>query len=424
MVKITRKSGKRSKTGGQYSTRTRAGKRTANTTRSAAKRKRRSTAGRTIRKKRTTKSKSLNPAIRAHLQAYLDPFTNNHGAKIPDGSCMASMPLRHRQVFQVTCGLQGGAEGVTGPQSKNGDVHILLFPGLHGGCYYTVNTPTAEQENYVFHQVDSDFSGTLTGANGNSDEVALGVGNNVVLRMDGGIARWRLVSQALRLKLLNTDEQNDGWWESTRVQYKFNAEDWKIQVPAGSESQGADTPGGGSVLNVNNGAFFPDDTLIDRIESRNWAESPNYAVGTLKDIGRKQFNLMPYNKTNTFQQVRQYYAAENQLYTDDLADIDTGTSIKCQVGTPLMKEMYDDCMDTNHDMILIRIHPGAGASTIDGATYSTKLLAELATNHEVVYDIDSTLNKFMTPSQTDKKAVETVTEIKHQANVGSAATEV
>ena len=49
------------------------------------------------------------------------------------------------------------------------------------------------------------------------------------LRNTNEIAKWRLVSSGLQMKLVNNDETNDGWFEMVRINNAMSTEDYMLQ---------------------------------------------------------------------------------------------------------------------------------------------------------------------------------------------------
>lgn len=378
-------------------------------TASKAKRKKASSS----KKKRVTTSTT----VRRHLQGYLDPFSVTGGAKIPDGAVMQSLPLTHRVVKEINLPpvdqtpagatvLEDGTMGSPGALAAgDGTGHIVLIPGLQCGLYWTQDPlgNANETDNYFTFSTDSWVDITVPVPL--DDAVWPGT-----VSSGGGVSRWRVVSQGLKLTLLNTQEENDGWFECVRTTYKPRMSDWKIVSPIGNH--GLNT----SFLTTGESGFLaPDDKLIDYLESKNLAEHLSYKAGSLKDIHRHQFNLMPFSKNNEFVELQ-----ENYLITADegLIPVPTQpvTGVSRQTfelldGANSSKKIYESFMDTNHDIVLIKIHPG---------TRGSKLLAELAVNHEVVYDVDSVLSKHMTTTDVDEDAFKQAQEIKHTTNQTAA----
>lgn len=347
----------------------------------------------------------------------MDPFAVTGGSRIPDGGAMASLPLTHRVVQEINM------PAVQENEPGDGIGHIVIYPGLQAGLYWTQDPTGGANEVDHHFKYNSDISWT-----GQITDVGKLVNDSYgSLKLTGNVSRWRCVSQALRLTLLNTDDQNDGWFEACRMSYKPKLDDWKIR--ANKWRRVTDSFGvnlemleGDGVKDQN--VFVIDDKLVDDWESRNLAEANSYIAGSLKDIEKYQFNLMPFSKNNEFINNDSFYEVQGALkQKTDMPGIDTPTGpgdpgfeptttdVDFVTGSTGGKQMYEAAIDHNHDFVFIKIHPGANG---------TKLLAELATNQEVVYDVDSELNKHMTPTDNMKATFEKAQALKHAVNQSAA----
>jgi len=364
-------------------------KRKTTKTSNTGKRKR-STTTVTRKKRKTTSPKKLttkSPAIRKHLQGFLDPFTVTGGAKIPDGAVMQSLPLTHRLTNEITS-----------DNPPTAPIDILIYPGLQTGMF--VSRPglsEIEKEFRFTNDTYLDISGNVDGINWFDEDI------EVITR--GGVARWRLVSQALKLTLLNTDHENDGWFESARIKYKPDVSHWRLSSPIGNHQ----LVSGITWSTVNESAVFSaDENLQNYINTKNLSEENSYVAGSLKDIHKHQFNLMAYDNMNEFRELYQKYLITADERGDALAQAAANyQEVPFKAGGTSGQKLYESMIDTNHDILLIRIHPG---------TAQTKLLSELAANHEVVYDVDSNLAKHMTPCDVDENAFKMAQQVKRATN--------
>lgn len=323
--------------------------------------------------------------VRKHLQGFLNPFASTGGSKIPDGAVQSSLPLTHRLTTEIRSSL--------GPL-----ITLIMYPGLQSGLFYDRQGLSAIEKNFPYTN-DSwlEMTGTRDVSGINDLDVTTG----------GGVARWRLVSQALKLTLLNTDHENDGWFESARISYKPRMTDWKLNSPIGNH---ADLGAGNTWETSGSEAFFSaDGDLASYLNNRNLTESPSYVAGSLKDISKHQFNLLPFDKVNSFIELQEAYKMTEDEFLP-LLNAQPGTTyqeIPLVDGASSSKSIYNSMMDTNHDLVIIRIHPGLT---------ECKLLGEMAVNQEVVYDIDSTLAKHMTPTENDEAGFKVAQTFKNASN--------
>jgi hypothetical protein len=352
------------------------------------------------RKKATKKLSTGNSAMRAHIAGYLDPFSVTGGSKIPDGGCVQSLPLRHRVVKELNSAVPIAPGGAVTPSAV---FHIVMYAGLTSGLIWQPVSGLDDLTPDQIFKFKTDIYPKISAHVNGVDNI-----DRFDVETVGGVARWRTVSQALRLRLLNTDETNDGWFESTRMTYKAHLEDWALYSPAGNHDFV------GSDINTNGGEAFmaPDLAFMTKAASQNLAESLSYKTGALKDIHRHQFNLMPFSKNNEFIELDERYNVPTDSHTPT-PGVGTGTDLEIQLreGSNAAKAIYKGFNDTNHDLVYIRIHPGATGS---------KILAELCCNQEVVYDVDSVLAKHMSPADVDKPMFERAQKVKHDTNQSSS----
>ena len=346
---------------------------------------------------------------RKNLAGFLNPFSSTHGARIPDGSVVHSLGSHHRNV--VDCSLSDGSTWNTW--------EFLMYPGIHGGCIYRAVNLTKNggvsfgPVNYVdYNNNDCNLSGTvytITTNPGNDTSPAPVLSTISNTQVNGGLSRWRAVSQALRLTLVNSDENNDGWWEACRFAYTPTMDHWEVGFPA--KDRGAFS---NNQYTYDNGSYRPTSKIFDAFieefnedayDWKNIAEQKSYAVGALKHIHTKQFNLAHVAKDEEFKQVYKAHAletqdhqektvgtlpnrtsADNELVWDDSTSLSHGAKLGSVGG----KRLHDSFVDENLDFLYIRVHMGVNRKA--------RILLENATNHEIIYENDSPLAKFMLPS--------------------------
>ena len=126
------------------------------------------------------------------LTVYRYPFsTATSNPKIPDGKLTQS--IGYRWMHSTTI-----------------DAPNMLF--ILAPLFMTVGISCPVTEN-------NDVVQTLYNWHTNVPEssVTTHVGTNRTLNYNGAIGRWRVVSQALKLKCINSDDMNDGHWEAIRI---------------------------------------------------------------------------------------------------------------------------------------------------------------------------------------------------------------
>lgn len=306
--------------------------------------RKRTTRRKTVRRARKTypnkrtpkyvKSGSLTPSdVGRQLTVYKSPLsTITTNPKIPDGKASMSAGLRIQAVADITF------------DAAETTLHMVIFPGCNSGAFYLGGTDEATiskrhmlytKHNQIKVAASSDPDTTLT-----EGEVVTGE------------QKWRLVSQAVKLTLVNNSDQNDGWWEAIRG--NCNPKNFNIVTHATNQYIGNSDP---AALNE----FDPAAQIV---------ENSTYASGKLRDIHRYLFQLHPQINEHNFKNL---------------------ASIREQAINSDEKEFM---MDDSFDCIYLRIH---GRSGLSGTP--TKLMAHLVANHEVVYDEDMPMARFHTETK-------------------------
>lgn len=259
------------------------------------------------------------------LSVYKNPFsTATTNAKIPDGKSMISSGFRHQESFQIN---ESGTSGLT----------IYMYPGLGRGIVVGPGGVDTRPESTRVYE------------------------NGVIY--DGGqqtsdwVTQWRLVSQGLKLSLVNSDDTNDGWWEAVRM-----------HVPA--------SPGEFAIDNVTSiptpGMDFP------YLNTGNLANNPTYVSGSLKDIHKHLFVLAPASREHEFLRLEKVERTSK----------DPGDSIS-------------QVVDDSHDCIIIKIYGNVGTET------NSRLHAHHVCNQEYIYGHDTKQHQQQTQSFDNPTALRT-----------------
>jgi hypothetical protein len=310
----------------------------------------------------------MDSSAAASLAIYKDAFSNSTGAaKIPDGKTISSVGAR----LQIAKELKNTAAG-------DDILHILLYPGATQGMVVWGDEGALSSRNFTASNYNDHMSydGTLVyGAGVQAD-------GNII--NNDNINSWRCVSSALRLRLLNTVEENDGWFESIRYKDGFRANEFGFYSGDNTNQQ-------------NKLVYGPDTTLLGRLEVKNLVNSPSYETGALRDIGKYTFALQPQTEDHDFIQLRKRYWVEG----DDLDIVGGGANyFTMKEDTPQTHLIHNALVDHAHDAVYIRIH--CRANTGSGATTGSRILAHLCTAQEVLYDETENEHKFMTRGPTAK----------------------
>lgn len=289
---------------------------------------RRRTPARRRRYTRGMKTSSRGSKSSAQLAVYANPFsTSTTNPKIPDGKAYHSSGLRLQAVREYTVG-------------AGNTYHLLLFPGLNNGLIAAgILDSSNRYMPYTSHGVHA------------------GPPNDTLQQSGSQIAKWRLVSQAMKITLTNNSDENDGWWEAIRV-----------QTSNSSNFVGVTDPSDASVVIIGDGEPVGD--LPGLNVQRQLVENPTYVTGKLRDIHKHLFQLMPQGGDHDFNTM-----PGGADYTN------SDTAVKFLT-------------DTNFDAVYVRIHGRGGGSP-------TRIMTHVVSNQEVIFDEGATLSRFHSESDAN-----------------------
>lgn len=265
------------------------------------------------------------------LAVYHNPFsTATTNPKIPDGKVYASTGIRLQAVGEMV-------------NDATDNMDILLFPGLQNGLITASSLSTNSNCTVYPYKDHGRFDGTIP------------------LNQTGqAMTKWRLVSQALKITLINNSDENDGWFECIRCQGHSQSGFDLVGVSGGN--------GGDEVIGSANPIQIP------AISSTNLVEHPTYVTGKLRDIHRYLFHLMPQGNDHEFTNIERDYDSNAEA-----------------VKASLQSEAYD--------MVFIRVHGRTGASP-------TRLMLHVVSNQEVVWDESSSNTRFHSESRGNRASFE------------------
>lgn len=332
--------------------------------------------------------------------------------RIPDGSVATSMPHRYQNVVQL-------------PVAKDSVGHILLFPGLNGGVVYATgtNAPAGGVLSTTFSCISyTGLEDKLSpvdlrwSASGFSKSTFTGGKFNLKAEQ----SQWRVVSQGLRLALVNSDEVNDGWFESCRVPIDTKVEDFgffikgetcfiqnEATTPAENQAPRISVRGDSNLSQANlaQNTFCPTFKLLDRLSRQNIAEADGYTAAPLKMIGAAMWTVLPYKESLEFRTLDEEYKFDKEEISvvsgvpaipqdGQQVVITNDMQMTIEPGSKAGKRMSEQFIDHGRDMVYIRIHPTATGTV-------SNLLATHVANHEIVYRIESALHKHMRATSLD-----------------------
>lgn len=248
----------------------------------------------------------VSPQLAAYSKGLLDPFQSTvPQPKIYDGKTLRSAGVRFRSTGELTC--------------HSGITYIVLAPALTGPMtWYGLNDATPPVWTANLHQDTIEHVGTA------ADRAI--------------IDKIRTVGVGLKLNLMNSADQNEGYWEAAR--FSTNHEDFQLVGDTTARTR-----------HTNLAANVP-------LELSN---EPTYQRGKLKDIHQYMFRLNSNNTDHNFGKLSE---------TETLSQV----------------------LDEDWDMIVIKIHGRVEAGSPSVLNY------EIVNNQEVVYKSGTAISRLMTPS--------------------------
>lgn len=320
-----------------------------------------------VAKKKTVKKKpspKKSTEATKQLLMYHNPFsTATKQPKIPDGKVGESLGFQTQNVRELVA------------DEGTGIMTILLFPGMSAGAI-AINENTAVG-TFLSPANQINVMG-YTGSNSIDYSAVQGGGaGNVVL--NDLYANWRIVSQGLRLSLLNPAETDDGWWEAARLHVGAD--------PADYMCMGKDL-----VLDNTAGVIIPH-LLAQSVASGAvpLVNENSYTTGTLRELKNHLFSLHPIRDDHDFVQPR----TTMSLDAADSGAVDpVDQTVRFVSGKDNAQELVDSMIDKSFDMIVIKIHGRTDA------TNRTRLHANLVSNQEIIFAASEREARFHTATDT------------------------
>lgn len=247
----------------------------------------------------------MDPKLIDYTKSLLDPFINSVAQpKIYDGKILRSAGVRFRTTGEVAV--------------ESGITYIVMAPALTAPVTWYGNNSSGVWDVRIPDESSIEHIGTPF--------------------QRSIIDKIRTVGVGLKLNLMNSADQSEGYWEAAR--YTTNIEDFEIQ--------GDDT---GRVKHSNL-------KIGVQMELSN---EPTYQRGRLNEIHKYMFRL---NSNNT----------EHNL------------------GKISQQETLSQLLDEDWDMIVIKIHGRVESGSPSVLNY------EIVNNQEVVYKAGTAISRLMTPS--------------------------
>lgn len=321
------------------------------------------TTTRRTKKRTTTKKPNVHHEALEQLAVMYNPFLRTtEQPKIPDGKVNVSFG----QKYTVT------EEYINTGQPT---MHMFLIPGQSGGLY------VANCQDFGTGVIGNVGTPNYNGAGGFNITNYDDPGKRTTTTAREPYHSWRIVSQGLKLSLLNNAEENDGWWEAIRFHPVHDFTDFSLYPHNNDVAKG--------YMPFNLNAF------TQQQGRSNLSDDKTYIAGTLRELHHHQFNLHPIQDECDFQRV---FTPVDFNDTRRNADLVT---YKCGEGTldantyrPGQFDAIDSYVYKGFDMIYIRLHCRPATPT------PSRILAQLACNQEIIFDTDANEHKYQSKTHS------------------------
>jgi hypothetical protein len=225
-------------------------------------------------------------SLQVYTKSLLDPFDKGMSQpKLLDGKVARSSGIRLRATGEITCNSQGST-------------YIALIPGGSNVICWRV-----DDDPMLPEVTPATFQGHLD-----------------TIPDRANVKSYRTVGTALRLSLVNSADQNEGYWEAARV--PTSALDFKFTAP---------DPLNPTVYNTAVSLTMQD------IDLSNYQ---TYLTGKLRDIHRYQFKLNAIDNDIDFTRILPEPPTVNQFVSEQWDTIIIKVHGRVEVGAPSML-MYD-----------------------------------------------------------------------------------
>lgn len=228
-----------------------------------------------------------NSSLQTYTKSLLDPFDKGMSQpKLLDGKVARSSGIRLRATGEITC-------------NSTGSTYIALIPGHSNVICWRV-----EDDPLVPEVTPSPFQGHLDTVQDRSY-----------------VKSTRNVGTALRLSLVNSADQNEGYWEAARI--PTSNLDFSFTEP--------DPVGAPGVLNT---------AVYMGLSNLDLSNYQTYLTGKLRDIHRYQFKLNAIDNDINFTRILTEPPSVDQFISEQWDTVIIKIHGRVEVGAPSML-MYD-----------------------------------------------------------------------------------
>lgn len=349
-----------------------------------------------------SKDKCLEKYAKNNLAVVCNPWFETEFPKYPDGKAQWSIGRKFRFAEEIR-------------STTEGTFLIALFAGVNNWAL-AIQPGKPKEETYKLlsnHvteggiQFDSTYIEAPEGSMEDNTRMTL-------IPTDKSYESWRPVSVGLRLKCLNTDEEDGGWWEAIRTSRDkvFRDMGFMFRYPnvTSNTHPSKKTYNGNISLTIGN---VRKDANEDKAD---WANIPSYCTGKVTHLQFYDFQLNYIREDNDFIRLGPTElikgVAEHFVEYPDLIQTDQYVSDTVVVHKTFNEEDHQvwenerpremlvaDCMD----VILIRIH----------GQKETKIFMEGVYNQEVLVPQEGTYSTYQTPTMAKRETLEKIVKARN-----------
>lgn len=243
-------------------------------------------------------------SLQTYTKSLLDPFDKGMSQpKLLDGKVSRSSGIRLRATGEITC-------------NGTGSTYIALIPGASNViCWRVDDDPTIPEVT------PNPFQGHL---------------DSVPDREN--VKSVRTVGTALRLSLVNSADQNEGYWEAARI--PTSALDFKFTEVTPATPGDPDPAGDGTLPAIPPTDAVTNSATYMTMGSLDLSNYATYLTGKLRDIHRYQFKLNAIDNDISFSRILTEPPEVDQFVSEQWDTILIKVHGRVEVGAPSML-MYD-----------------------------------------------------------------------------------
>lgn len=322
----------------------------------------------------------------AHCAVVRNPFSTavTH-AKLPDGAVSMSSSCRYSMSYDIS--------------DQSGYVDILLLPGFNAPIVTRQAAGNASTTAPMYDLRTVSTRGYKVASRGTKIELSDNDELATITHSNSVPNQYRVVSQGLRVSMINNSQDNDGWFEAIRINPSYSTTDFGI-ADAGDPEVGKIYP----IPSVFENGIAGIDGVAGTSSDNGRVDlsmNPSYIAGKLRDIHKHTFFLHR-NENNDFIEI----PIKSTLPVEKVDAAGTGATNGNNAYTQITASQTTDCwwLDNHMDAILIRCR--AQPATTGGSAPGLRLHMHLVQHVEECYDEGSDIFRFQTICPQNKRLLD------------------